>query len=464
MPIPFLPADLRSEIREILRLAVPLASAQVAQSATGFVDTIMMGRLGANQLAAGGLASLTFFTLLAAASGAVMGASPLVAEAFGAGQRSRVEQVTRQGFWLTLVLTIPMMAIIGHWEPLMQWTGQSPQTIKLATSYLNVILWGFFPALGFAMLRGVVAGLSQAKPVMTIVVTGTVLNIIGNYVLGFGKFGFPRLELAGLAISSTVSLWFMFLALVVYTMRHKHLKQYRFYQNLQYLQPRLFGQLVYIGLPIGVSSAFEAGLFTTVTYLMGALGTQVLAAHQIVLQTVFVIFMVPLGVSFAITARVGQLQGQQNYAAARRSGFLSIGLSSAFMIFMTILLLLFPRQVIGIYIDLQDPMNTEVIAIALPILFIASVIQVLDGLQKTALGGLYGIQDTRVPMLLNIMSYWIIGLPIGYLLGFKLNMSGPGLWIGQSIGVAIAAIIFIWRFHKLTSRKHQLKLNPEPIN
>lgn len=365
MPIRFLPVSLRSEIREILRLAVPLASAQVAQSATGFVDTIMMGRLGAANLAAGGLASLTFFALLASASGAVMGVSPLVAEAFGAGQRSRVEQITRQGFWLTLILTIPMMLIISHMGSLMQLAGQAPQTIELATRYLDIILWSFFPALGFVMLRGVVAGLSQAKPVMTIVVIGTVLNIIGNYILGFGKLGLPCLELVGLALSSAVSLWFMFLALVVYTLRHKVLKQYRFYRNLQYWQPRILWELVWVGLPIGVSSAFEAGLFTAVTYLMGALGTEVLAAHQIVLQTVLVIFMVPLGVSFAITARVGQLLGQQNYAGARQSGFLSIGLSSAFMVFMTILLLLFPQQVIGIYIDLQDPMNAKVIVIAL---------------------------------------------------------------------------------------------------
>jgi multidrug resistance protein, MATE family len=252
----------------------------------------------------------------------------------------------------------------------------------------------------------------------------------------------------------------MFLALVAYTLKHKKLRQYCFYQGLHRLRPKVLLELLWVGLPIGVSSAFEIGLFTIVTYLMGALGTEVLAAHQIVFQTVFVIFMVPLGISYAITARVGQLQGQQNYAGIRHSGFLSIGLSTIFMMVMTVVLLLFPQQVIGIYIDLQDPMNADVIAIALPILLIASIMQVLDSLQKTALGGLYGIQDTRVPMLLNIVAYWLIGLPIGYLLGFKLGLSGPGLWIGQSIGVAIAAIILPWRFHKLTHCKRSLSLNP----
>ena len=453
-----LQTNLRSEVREILHLAVPLASAQVAQSATGFVDTVMMGRLGAENLAAGGLASLTFFALLSSASGAVMGVSPLVAEAFGSGKRSRIELITRQGFWLSLILTIPMMLITGNMGSFMLQTGQAPKTVELATSYLNVMLWGFFPALGFAMLRGVVSALSQAQPVMTIVIAGTVVNIIGNYALGFGHFGLPRLELAGLAISSTVSLWVMFLALAIYTLKHEKLKQYRFYQGLHRLNSRTLRELIWVGLPIGISSAFEIGLFTTITYLMGALGTEVLAAHQIVFQTVFVIFMVPLGMSFAITARVGQLQGKNDYASIRQSGFLSIGLGAAFMVLMTAILLLFPQQVIGMYINVQDPVNANVVAIALPILFVASIVQVLDSLQKTALGGLYGIQDTRMPMLLNIVSYWMIGLPIGYFLGFKLGMSGTGLWIGQSIGVAIAACIFIWRFHKLTHLKRRPKL------
>lgn len=448
---------LHSEIRAILRLAIPLASAQVAQSATGFVDTIMMGQLGAENLAAGGLASLTFFALLSSASGAVMGVSPLVAEAFGAGQRSRIERITRQGFWLALILTIPMMLITSHMDAFMAQTGQTPRTIELASRYLDVILWGFFPALGFAMLRGVVSSLSQAKPVMKIVITGTILNIIGNYALGFGKFGLPRLELTGLAISSTASLWFMFMALVAYTLKKKKLRQYCFYQDLHRLELRILRELAWVGLPIGVSSAFEIGLFTTVTYLMGALGTEVLAAHQIVFQTVFVIFMVPLGMSYAITARVGQLHGQQDYLGIRQSGFLSIFIGAVFMILMTIVLLLFPQQVIGLYINLQDPVNAKVIELALPILFIASIVQVLDSLQKTALGGLYGIQDTRTPMLLNIAAYWMVGLPIGYLLGFRFEMGGVGLWIGQSIGVAIAASIFIWRFHQLTHRRALIK-------
>lgn len=443
-------SNIRTEIREFLQLAVPLASAQVAQSATGFADTVMMGALGQETLAAGGLASLTFVMLMNIGGGVVMGVSPIVAEAYGAGRKTRIEQVTSQGLWLSLLLAIPMMFLIGHLDSFMSQLGQAQTTVVLANTYLDIILWGLIPALGFAMLRGVVSGLSQARPVMIIVIVGTLFNIVGNYVLGFGKFGFPRMELAGLALASVLSLWGMFLALVVYTFKHQQLKTYRFFQDLHRLKPGILRELVWIGVPIGVSVALESGLFTVVTYLMGVLGVDVLAAHQIVLQTIIVIFMVPLGMSFATTARVAQWLGQQNLEAARRSGYISIAVAAVFMALTAIALLTHPQQVIGLYLDIRNPENANVVKLAMPMLTISALAQLLDGVQKTAMGALYGLQDTRVPMLLSLPTFWGVGLTTGYFLGFHLGLGGVGLWIGQSIGVAIAAGVFVWRFYKLT--------------
>ncbi len=441
-------SNIRTEIREFLQLAVPLASAQVAQSATGFADTVMMGALGQETLAAGGLASLTFVMLMNTGGGVVMGVSPIVAEAYGAGRKTRIEQVTSQGLWLSLLLAIPMMFLIGHLDSFMSQLGQAQTTVVLANTYLDIILWGLIPALGFAMLRGVVSGLSQARPVMIIVIVGTLFNIVGNYVLGFGKFGFPRMELAGLALASVLSLWGMFLALVVYTFKHQQLKTYRFFQDLHRLKPGILRELVWIGVPIGVSVALESGLFTVVTYLMGVLGVDVLAAHQIVLQTIIVIFMVPLGMSFATTARVAQWLGQQNLEAARRSGYISIAVAAVFMALTAIALLTHPQQVIGLYLDIRNPENANVVKLAMPMLTISALAQLLDGVQKTAMGALYGLQDTRVPMLLSLPTFWGVGLTTGYFLGFHLGLGGVGLWIGQSIGVAIAAGVFVWRFYK----------------
>lgn len=452
-------SNIRNEIQGYLKLAVPLVSAQVAQSATGFADSIMMGHLGAEILAAGGLAALTFQMFLGVASGVVMSVSPLVAEAFGAGHKKRVEQIARQGMVLSVILSIPTMLMVGSFDSLMGKLGQSPTTVTLANQYLDFILWGFFPALGFAMLRGVLSGISQTGPVMIIVIGGTFVNILGNYILGFGKFGFPRMELAGLGLSSAISLWLMFLALVFYMMQHKQLQTYRIFADLHRVRLRLqiFWKLVVIGVPMAVAIGFEFGLFVVVTYLMGILGTDVLAAHQIVLQTIVVIFMVPLGMSYATTARVGQWLGQQNMRSAKRSGYVSIAIAAAFMALTGILLFNYPEQVIGVYLDVNDPKNANILKIATSILTVAAFVQVFDGVQKTTMGALYGLQDTRVPMLINIAVFWGVGLTIGYLLGFQFGFGGVGLWIGQSIGVAVASGVFMWRFRNLTSSFNRIK-------
>lgn len=445
--------SLRHEFREFLRLAIPLASAQVAQSTTGFVDTIIMGRLGQETLAAGGLAAITFTALLNTASGVVIGVSPLVAEAYGAGYKTRVEHVARQGLWLSLLLTIPVMFLLGNIDTLMRQFGQQATTIAQAKTYLDIMLWGLFPALAFATLRSFVSGLSHARPVMIIVIVGTLFNITGNYVLGLGKWGFPALGLRGLAWASILSLWGMFLSLVVYIVRHNKLKAYRLFENLHQLKLPILRELVLVGAPIGVSAALETGLFTVVTYLMGALGTEVLAAHQIILQTIIVIFMIPLGMSFATTIRVGQWSGQQNHAAARQAGYVGIGSGVVFMIVMAIALLTFPQQVIGLYIDVRAPENASLLTIVMPMLTIAAIAQILDSVQKTTSGALYGLKDTRVPMFISFCTFWGIGLTSGYLLGFHFGLGGTGLWLGQSIGVAIAAGVFVWRFRQLSLSK-----------
>ena len=447
-------SSMRLEIRKFLQLAVPLASAQVAQSLTGFFDTIMMGRLSAETLAGGGLASLTFLALLSTAGGLVMGVSPLVAEAYGAGNKTRIEKLARQGFWLVLLLTIPIMLAIAYLDRIMLQLGQAQTTVTLANTYLDIILWGFFPALGFVLLRGVVSGLSHARPVMFIVITGTIFNITGNYVLGFGKIGFPRLELAGLALASIISFWGMFLALVIYILKHPQLKQYRIVQEVHKIKPNILRDLIRVGLPIGIFSALEIGLFTIVTYLMGALGTEVLAAHQIVFQTIVVIFMIPLGMSYAATVRVGQWFGQKNLAGIKRSGYLSISVGFIFAISVTIAMLLFPQVIVGLYLDINDPANAKVIALALPMLTIATVSQIPDMIQKITHGALQGIQDTRIPTLLSIPAFWGVGLTAGYILGFTLGLGGTGLWLGHFMGMAIAAVLFLVRFHQqITYRK-----------
>ncbi|MBW4553248.1 MAG: MATE family efflux transporter [Aphanocapsa sp. GSE-SYN-MK-11-07L] len=447
-------SNLGIESREFLKLAVPLASAQVAQAGIGLIDTIMMGHLGAESLAAGGLASTTFQLLLNVASGIVMAVSPLVAEAYGAGRKSQIEQIARQGLWLALLLSIPLMFAIAHLAPVLRWLHQSGEIVALAEPYFDSIVWGIFPALGFAMLRGYVSAVSQAQVVIGIVIIGTLFNLIGNYALGFGKFGFPRMELAGLGLASGLSFWLMFLLFLIYTLKHPQLQQYRFLQDLHRIKPHILQQLTKIGAAIAVTIALEYGLFTAITFLMGILGTEVLAAHQTVYQTMYVIFMVPLGMSFAVTARVGQWLGLGDLKSARQAGYVGIAFAAIFMGLTAIGLVLFRQPIISVYLDSHNPVNANVVALAMPMLIVAAVSQLLDGVQRVAMGALYGLQDARVPMLLSGFAFWGVGLTSGYLLGFPCGFGGVGLWIGQSIGVAVAGVIFVWRFHRLTSKSN----------
>lgn len=443
-------SPIRTEIRESLRLTIPLASAQVAQAATGFVDTVMMGNLGQETLAGGGIAATTFTTLLVIATGIVIGVSPLIAEAYGAGNKARIQQLTRQGIWLTLILTIPGMLLLGQIDSLRQF-GLAENIVMLAKTFLNIMLWGFLPALMLAMLKSVVSSLSQPQPITIVVVIGTLFNAIGNYILGFGKLGFPALGIQGIAWASVMSNWLMLMLLIAYICQHKQLKIYNLFEQLDWIDLKILRELIWLGVPIAISFAFEIGLFTTTTYLMGILGTDILAAHQIVFQTIAVIFMIPLGMSFATTIRVGQWMGQQNAEGVRRSAYVSMWMGGLFMTVTAITLLLFPRLVISLYLDIDNPANKSAIALATSMLNIAAISQILDGVQTTAAGALRGLQDTRVPMLLSFLAFWGIGLTCGYLLGFHLGFGGVGLWLGQLIGVSVAAGLFVWRFQRLMS-------------
>ncbi|MBD3882952.1 MATE family efflux transporter [Phormidium tenue FACHB-886] len=450
MPSTFKP-KLTTEIKAMLFLAVPLASAQVAQAATGFVDTVMMGLLGQQVLAAGALGATFFTSLLHVSSSIVAAVSPLVAAAFGAGDSKEVSRVVRQGLWLAILLGVPLTLLIWNGEMILPWLGQAPENVRLAGMYLRAIAPGLLPALGFAVLRSFVAAVSQPRSVMVIIVGGTAFNVVANYTLMFGKLGLPALGIVGIGVASALSLWGMFLAIVLYIFWQQSLRSYQVFGNLQRFDARVFQDLIGIGLPIGGLVAVEAGLFAIATFLMGFLGTVPLAAHQIALQTAAMTFMIPLGISFAATIRVGQLMGQRDPKGARLAGYVAIGLGAAFMGLMSILFWLAPQTIIALYLDVNNPENGAVVDLAKVLLSIAALFQLADGVQATSVGALRGLQDTRVPMLIGLLSYWGIGLSISYGLGFSLGLGGVGLWWGLAIGLLVQAFVLTWRFHQTTS-------------
>ncbi|MGA9383257.1 MAG: MATE family efflux transporter, partial [Phormidium sp.] len=433
-------SSITSEIRATLRLGIPLAAAQLAQSLTAFIDTVMMGLLGSQTIAAGGLGAVTFTILLLVSSAIVSAVSPLVAEAYGANQIQRVKCVVRQGLWLAIIFGIPISLIVFYGKSLLLLFGQDANTVAITEEYLQAIAWGVVPAIAFAVLRNFVSGVSQPRPIMVIVICGTFLNIAANYVLMFGKLGLPALGLAGIGWGSTLSFWSMLIAIIIYINSETTLKKYNVFHNLHQFNKQIFGKILHIGLPIGILTAVEAGLFTVTTFIMGTLGTITLAAHQIALQTAATTFTIALGISFATTVRVGQEVGRKNVKGARLAGYIGIIMGGLFMAIMGILFWLMPERIVSLYIDINNPENTAVVSQAKALLKVAAFFQIADGIQVTAVGALRGLKDTRIPLLIGIFAYWCIGFSSGYLLGFKLGFGGVGLWWGLAIGLAVASV------------------------
>ncbi|NER78028.1 MAG: MATE family efflux transporter [Leptolyngbya sp. SIO1D8] len=446
---------LETEFREFLKLALPLSSAQVAQAMTGFVDTVMMGWLGQESLAAGGLAVMVFLSLLMTGVGVLTSVSSLVAEAYGARQPRRVGQITCQGLWIAVLMTIPGIPITAHLDGLMTLLGQDPTVIALTDSYLDVVRWALLPGLGFAVFRGMLTSLSQARPIMLVVITANLLNIVGNYLFAFGKFGFPALGLAGLALASVLAHSTMCLLLLGYILWHRRgiFKAYGLFQRLHCLDLVVLRSLLKVGLPIGLATILENGLFTVMTLMMGALGTHVLAAHQLAIQTVVVVFMLPLAMSYAATTRVGQWYGQRNWTGVKRAAIVSVSSAIAVMFIAAVVFVTFPEPIIGLYLDINDPNNKDVLQFGVLLLTVAGFGQVVDGVQRTANGVLQGLQDTRIPLLLSTVAFWGVGLFSGYWLGFYTPLGGIGVWIGVYLGLMVAAIGYIWRFRVLWVKK-----------
>ncbi len=436
------------EVRQTLALAGPLILAQLAHMSMSFVDTIMVGRLGSQELAGVALGSAVYFPVLLISLGILMAVSPMVSQSYGAGDEIAIGRSVRQGLWLGTLLTIPTCLVIWNAASLLAWMGQEERTVLLAEEYLYAMIWGVAPHLWFGALRYFMEGLSRPRVVMMITSGAVILNVSANYVLMYGKLGFPALGLAGCGWASTLVFWSMFLVLVCVIGNSQALRSYGVFSRLGKPDWHSISEIFRIGWPIGVMLGFEVGLFSSTALLMGLFGTTVLAAHQIALQCAAYAFMVPLGLSMAVTVRVGQATGRRDLQGARRAGYVGMWLGASFMMISAICFWAFPMSIISLFLDVESGLNTEVVLKATVLLSIAAVFQIFDGLQVTAAGALRGLKDTRMPMLLAVISYWFVGLTSGYVLGFQLDFEGAGLWWGLVLGLTTAALLLSWRFNR----------------
>ncbi|WDR05364.1 MATE family efflux transporter [Devosia rhodophyticola] len=434
------------ELRETFTLAWPLVIAQVAQNALITTDVIMMGWLGPKQLAAGTLASTFIMPFLVGAVGLISAIAPLVAQARGARNIRAVRRIVRQGFWATIILSALLIPLILQVKPIFLFLGQNPETTMLAEQYIQIGVAMFIPGLAVVVLRSMLSAFNTTRIILVLTLAAVVVNAIGDYLLMFGVFGLPRLELRGAAIATVVTNLFMFVVFLAYVLNHKRFRRFHILWNFWKPDWHHLAQIFRIGTPIGMTVLAEVGLFTAAALLMGLIGTNEIAAHAIAMQSASMAFMVPLGLGVACTVRVGYAYGRGDDEGVRKAGWTALGLSTAFMTVSCITFILGAPLIVTIFLDPDRAANTDALRLGASYLVVAGLFQLVDGAQVVAAHALRGLSDTKVPMLVAIVSYWFIGLPIAYVMGFTFNLQGVGIWLGLAAGLAFAAIVLVIRF------------------
>lgn len=447
-----MPHALRDEFSALLRLAGPLIAAQLAHVLMVFTDTLMMGLLGPAALASGGLGAASYSFVSIFCVGVIAAVGNLVAIRHGAGDAGGVARLTQNGLWLGWGLALLAGLGLWHLQPALLYFGQAPDSVAGAMQFLASLVFALPGYMSFMALRGFTAAIGRPGPVMAISIGGALANLILNYALIEGWFGLPHLGLAGIGLVTALVMNVMALLLAWHALRHPAYAGYPLWRGL--LRPRWseLQELLRLGLPIGGTYAVESGLFAFAALCMGALGSTQLAAHQIALQSVYVAFMVPVGISYAVTFRIGQHFGAGRLREAQRAGRLGIGLGAACMLGFAGVFWLAPEWVVGLFLDRFDPAYREVIDLAVGLLAIAAWFELFDGVQTIAMGAIRGLKDAKTTLLVGLGCYWLIGVPAAWLLAFPLGWGAEGVWWGLAAGLACAAFGLSLGFEWKTAR------------
>ncbi|MFD1949303.1 MATE family efflux transporter [Sphingomonas arantia] len=438
----------RTEIRATLALAAPLVLTNLAQAAINATDVALLGLVGPATLAAGALGVNLITACLFFGTGVVTAASPMLSRTLGARPNSvrEVRRTVRQALWSALVLAVPFWLILWHAAAILIALGQDPALSRAAQGFVRATMWGLLPAYGFLVLRSFMAAVGRPGWTLTIAALAILANAGINAVLIFGAFGIPALGLVGAGIGSAIANLLMFGGLAAVVLIDRRFRRYHLFGRWWRSDWPRFGQLWRLGLPIAVTLALEVTVFNAAVFLMGLLGTASLAAHAIAIQIAALCFMVPLGMAQAVTVRVGLARGRGDRAAVARAGWTTFGLTTGFMCLMAAVLLAIPRLLVSAFLDVNDPANAEVVALAVSFLAIGALFQVVDGAQAVGAGMLRGLHDTAWPMAFALVGYWVIGLGVGVWLGFNRGMGGIGVWIGLASGLAVVSVLMMVRW------------------
>ena len=434
--------------RAALVLGLPLIGGHLGQVAIGVTDTMMLGWYGVSELAALTAAGSWFFVLFLMGSGFAWAVMPMVAAFHAEGDEARVRRATRMGLWLSLGFAVLAMPLMLWSEPVLLALGQTPTVAALGSKYLMIAGWGIFPALIVMTIKSYLAALERTQIVFWITAIAALVNGIANYALIFGHFGAPEMGIAGAAIASVVTQVVMLVGVVAYAVWV--LPEHSLFQRLWRADWEMFGQVFRLGWPIGLTSLSEVGLFAASAFMMGWLGEVPQAAHGIALQLASITFMVHLGLSNVATIRAGNALGRHDLPHMLRGAWTVTGLSVAMALLTMVVFVAVPEPLVSLFIGRDVAARDEILAIGVVLLALAALFQLVDGAQVIALGLLRGVQDTRVPMVLAGVSYWLIGMPVSYVLGFVLGWGGVGVWLGLVFGLACAGVALMVRFWRVS--------------
>lgn len=440
----------------MLMLGWPLVLSTLAQMAITATDVIFIGRLGAQALAAATLATNLYHLVMLFALGLLTAASPMIASELGRNRFAvnEVRRTVRQGLWSAIIIFIPCALVLWFGEALLLAIGEPADLAALAGGYLRVFLWGLLPFLGFLVLRSFVSALERPRWALVAAVCGIVFNALGNWLLVFGNLGFPRLELVGSGIASTLSNFLLFTILTIVVLKDRHFRRYRLFGRFWQADWPRFRAFWQVGLPIAALSTFEVSIFNVAAFMMGWLGEAQLAAHAVAIQLAGLSFMVAVGLSQAITVRVGRAYGAGDKAGVMRAGWIGIGLGITAVLISAILMISIPVTLIGIFLDTHDQANAHAVELAVGFLAIAALFQLADGSQVLGIAALRGLHDIRMPMIYAVIGYWFIGFPLCYYFSFVLDLGGNGIWLGLAAGLFVVAVLMMLRW----SRREKLGL------
>ena len=440
-----------AEVRALLRLAIPVVLSELAWMLMSVVDTIMVGRIGPDAIGAVGLSSSLYYVPTLFAVGLLLGLDTLVSQAYGRQDEQDCRLWLTQGLYIALAMSLPAMAIVWCAPMLLSRWHTNPVVAGQAISYLQILNWGTPFLLVYATFRRYLQGVGVVKPITVALITANLVNLAGNWALIYGRLGFPVMGVRGSALSTVLARAYMAFFLITVAVWHERKRGFSFFAHWHPPNWLRIQRIFRLGAPAATQMVFEIGAFSAATVFAARLSQQALAAHMIALNCASVTYMVPLGISAAAAVAVGHATGAGDRARARRAGWLAIGLAGGFMALMAVLLVALPHPIVRIY-----SLDPKVIAIGVPLLGLAAAFQIFDGVQTAATGALRGLGHTKAPMVLNMIGYWLFGLPLGYYLCFGCGSGIFGVWIGLTISLILIASLIVLEWRK-ESRRAQKK-------